>query len=294
MSSGTRGHECFEVFREVEALGQQSAIIDQLQEALVHAFVQEVFGAYSLSPSPSKRLSSPGPRKVNGTLYVEKKLMNLSVTGKRFEDAEGAAFSYRRPEVKDSDIPVDSEDEAMPGRFRIADITGYMPPWEAWCHEHGGFYQDFYQVHWKDEKGTPWGALNFSKVENGAVETGSTWEPDDCIPPSLDGMRLREKAKWLKRKRDQEQKAEKDKELAEVTVKGQSKRPRIETSSMTLDGGSPVEAERKPEAPPPKMSRYRRNGSPLIQDMPCPKIATEAHVGMIGSDHSGYYSEHEL
>ena len=83
MSSGTRGHECFEVFREVEALGQQSAIIDQLQEALVHAFVQEVFGAYSLSPSPSKRLSSPGPRKVNGTLYVEKKLMNLSVTGLR-------------------------------------------------------------------------------------------------------------------------------------------------------------------------------------------------------------------
>ncbi|CAE7815389.1 unnamed protein product [Symbiodinium necroappetens] len=202
--------------------------------------------------------------KVNGALYVEKKLMNLSVTGKRFEDAEGATFSYRRPEVKDTEILAESEDEVMPGRFRIADITGYMPPWEAWCHEHGGFYQDFYQVRWKDENGTAWGAVNFSKVENGAAEAGSTWEPDDCIPPSLDGMRLREKARWLKRKRDQEQKAEKDKELAESAVK--SKRPRVEGSSMTLDGGSPVEVE-KPEAPPPKMSRYRRNGTPLIQDM---------------------------
>ena len=181
-----------------------------------------------------------------GSLYVEKKLLNTSVTGKRL-DAEGPDFTHRRPDVKDMDIPAESEDEAAPGRFSIADITGYMPPWEAWCHEHAGFYQDFYQVQWKSDKGTAWARMNLSKVENGAIEAGSTWEPDDCIPPSLDGMRLREKTKWFKRKRDQEQK---EKELAEAM---KSKRPRNESSS------------RLPE--PPKMGRYRRNGNPLMKDM---------------------------
>ena len=116
-----------------------------------------------------------------------------------------------------------------------------MPPWEAWCHEHAGFYQDFYRVHWQDDKGTAWAGMNLSKVENGAAEAGSTWEPDDCIPASLDGMRLREKTRWLKRKHEQEQKekAEKDKE----------------------------EAERRPEPPPAKMARYKRNGDPLLRDM---------------------------
>ena len=41
-------------------------------------------------------------RKVSGILYLEKKLLNLSVTGRRFEDAEGAAFVHRRPGVKDA------------------------------------------------------------------------------------------------------------------------------------------------------------------------------------------------
>ena len=179
--------------------------------------------------------------KVSGILYLEKKLLNVSVTGSRFVDDAGAAFVHRRSGVKDTDVPEDWDEDAMPGRFRIADITGYMPPWEAWCHEHAGFYQDFYRVLWKDDKGTAWAGMNLSKVENGA-EAGSTWEPDDCIPASLDGMRLREKTRWLKRKHDQEQKekAEKDKEEAA--------------------------AERRPE-PPAKMGRYRRNGDPLSRDM---------------------------
>ncbi|CAE7609221.1 Abcb10 [Symbiodinium sp. CCMP2456] len=183
-----------------------------------------------------------------GSLYVERKLLNISVTGKRL-DAEGPNFTHRRPEVKDVELPAEGEDEAVPGRFSIVDITGYMPPWEAWCHEHAGFYQDFYQVQWKSDKGTAWAGMNFSKVENGAVEAGSTWEPDDCIPPSLDGMRLREKTRWFKRKRVQEQKAEK--ELAEAT---KSKRPRNESSS------------RLPE-PPANLGRYRRNGSALMKDL---------------------------
>ncbi|CAE6914752.1 unnamed protein product [Symbiodinium sp. CCMP2592] len=180
-------------------------------------------------------------RKVSGILYLEKKLLNLSVTGKRFEDAEGISFVHRRPGVKDADIPEDKDEDPTPDGFRIADITGYMPPWEAWCHEHAGFYQDFYRVHWQDDKGTAWAGMNLSKVENGAAEAGSTWEPDDCIPASLDGMRLREKTRWLKRKHEQEQKekAEKDKE----------------------------EAERRPEPPPAKMARYKRDGSPLLRDM---------------------------
>ena len=31
---------------------------------------------------------------------------------------------------------------------------------------------------------------------------GTTWEPDECLPPHLDDIRLREKRAWIKRRKD--------------------------------------------------------------------------------------------
>ena len=31
---------------------------------------------------------------------------------------------------------------------------------------------------------------------------GTTWEPDECLPPHFDDIRLREKRAWIKRKKD--------------------------------------------------------------------------------------------
>ncbi|CAE7367088.1 unnamed protein product, partial [Symbiodinium natans] len=200
-------------------------------------------------------------KKLHGTLYVEKKLMSTCVTGKGFLDADDKSHDYRRTNVKETDNVSDGEEVAPPNGFwQISDITGYMPPWEAFCHERGGFYQDFYQVQWKK----PLNKADHAKVENRGDEPGSTWEPDDCIPPCLDGLRLREKGKWLKRKREQEQKESNGDSQGAAAAK--SKRPRNEGSPKLLDGGSPPEVE-KPPPPPPKMGRYRRNGTPLIQDM---------------------------
>jgi hypothetical protein len=33
---------------------------------------------------------------------------------------------------------------------------------------------------------------------------GATWEPDECLPPQLDRIRLREKKSWIERRKDAE------------------------------------------------------------------------------------------
>merc|ERR1712060_178572 len=85
--------------------------------------------------------------------------------------------------------------------FKIRDITGYLPPWEAFCNEKCGFYQDFYQVRWE----YPFSEVDYSRVENGCMATvGATWEPDECLPAHLDPLRLAAKRAWIKTQREKE------------------------------------------------------------------------------------------
>mmetsp|Transcript_45421 Transcript_45421/g.106137 ORF Transcript_45421/g.106137 Transcript_45421/m.106137 type:complete len:638 (+) Transcript_45421:58-1971(+) len=194
-----------------------------------------------------------------GALYVERKLLNIAITGKGAKDADGKDRPYRRERLKPDDSMFSgAEEENVKDTWGFADVVGYMPPWEAFCDERCGIYQEFYQVRWDH----PYTEVDYSRVENGGG-IGTTWEPDEMLPPTMDVLRVREKNKWLKKKREQEQK---EKETAEQTVKaGGGKRPLNESSPKLPEGGSPAEAE--PQRPPPKKGRYRRNGAPLVQDM---------------------------
>jgi len=177
-------------------------------------------------------------RRLNAAMYVEKRLYNTAFTGPNFIDDEGKEHEFRR-EYKGNN-PVPTEGEEKDGYFKVMDIVGYLPPWEAFVHEKCGFYQDFYCVRWLEHKDT-----DFSKTENGATELGCTWEPDECIPSQLDPMRLAAKQAWVTARR------EKDAQLRKR--KSQSATP----------------------TPPPRLikkARKRRDGAPLEKDLLNPEL----------------------
>ncbi|CAJ1396654.1 unnamed protein product [Effrenium voratum] len=185
---------------------------------------------------------------IPGALYVERKLTLQAVTGAKY-DLDDHQYNFRREKVnQDEPIPEATDEELAPGFWKIHDITGYMPPWEAFCHQKCGLYQDFYQVRWD----RPFLEADYSRVENGCVGVpGATWEPDECLPPHLDALRVREKKLWAKKRKEQE--------LLEVANKA-AKRSRSDAS--LVDSSSP-----QADKPPPKMARYRRDGKLLIPDM---------------------------
>eukprot|EP00746_Dinoflagellata_sp_MGD_P074976 gnl/MRDRNA2_/MRDRNA2_30213_c0_seq2.p1 gnl/MRDRNA2_/MRDRNA2_30213_c0~~gnl/MRDRNA2_/MRDRNA2_30213_c0_seq2.p1 ORF type:complete len:676 (+),score=135.19 gnl/MRDRNA2_/MRDRNA2_30213_c0_seq2:167-2194(+) len=143
---------------------------------------------------------------LSSALYIEKKLMNVAVTGPNYEDSEGKEWNHRRKEVKESEHVLEEGQDGN-GFFKVLQIDGYLPPWEAFCHPKCGLYQDFYRVRW----GAPYSEVDYSGTESGCQGVlGATWEPDECLPPYLDSMRLGAKKKWLTRQQDLEQ-AEKQK-----------------------------------------------------------------------------------
>lgn len=188
--------------------------------------------------------------RLNGTLYTEKRLLNNAVTGMRFVDNDEREWAYRRENIKADDQTTLMDGEDGGNFFRIRDITGYLPPWEAFHNEKCGFYQDFYQVRWE----YPFSEVDYSSVENGCASvTGATWEPDECLPAHLDPLRLAAKRQWIKRKREQElkqQQADKN------------------TSSASPPAAT-VKKEKTDEVPPPpvKMARVRRDGAALERDL---------------------------
>merc|ERR1740117_1411778 len=107
----------------------------------------------------------------------------------------------------------------MEGYFKIGTICQYMPPWEAFCHPKCGYYQDFYQVRWSH----PYSEVDYAQCENGCVDVlGSTWEPDECLPPCLDPLRIQAKRSWHAQQLEREGKKKREFETTgQVKVKRQ-------------------------------------------------------------------------
>eukprot|EP00913_Durusdinium_trenchii_P016509 g15516.t1 len=101
--------------------------------------------------------------------YVEQRLLNEAVTGSKFIDLQGVQHNFRRRGLleKEKEIP----------EFLLN--------------------ADFYLVLWD----TPYERVDYAKEPNGCGLPGATWEPDECLPPHLDELRLREKRSWIQRKR---------------------------------------------------------------------------------------------
>lgn len=187
---------------------------------------------------------------VNGQLWVDRKLMHTAVTGLNFKHHEsGKEYSFRR-----ENIQLDSKLKLEPGEdkddmYRIKEVGTYVPPWEAFCDEKMGFYQDFYLIHWQ----FPFSEVEYSQVENGGVsQNGTTWEPDECLPSFLDNNRIKAKTAWVKAQKEQE----------------------LEQRRATPP--QPVEIKRKHEVaeeqngeprPPAKRARLKRDGSALDRDL---------------------------
>ena len=165
--------------------------------------------------------------------YVEQRLLTEAVTGAKFIDQKGTEHNFRRRGLEKAEVKNSGE---LLGFWKIKNITGYMPPWEAF-HVFG-VYQDFYLVHWA----YPFSEVDYSTVENGCGIPGATWEPDECLPPHLDGFRKREKRSWIERKRLEEEREAK-------TGRDSARNKRSRSDSV------------------PQMAKFRKDGKPLIPDV---------------------------
>lgn len=209
---------------------------------------------------------------LSGALYTERRLVTTAVTGSRFIDADNREFAYRRENIKSDDKASIAEGQDSGSFFRIREIIGYLPPWEAFCHEKCGFYQDFYQVRWEH----PFSEVDYSRVENGCTTTGATWEPDECLPCHLDSWRVTAKRNWVKKRRDQEQKQAEEKMRvqsrgankrgAEPSPTDGLKRQRSE-NDVAIKKEEMKEEDKEEKKVPVKMARLRRDGKPLEADV---------------------------
>mmetsp|Transcript_16192 Transcript_16192/g.48089 ORF Transcript_16192/g.48089 Transcript_16192/m.48089 type:complete len:641 (-) Transcript_16192:72-1994(-) len=210
--------------------------------------------------------------RLNGTLYAEKRLINIAVTGARFSDGE-REWQYRREKLRSDDIASLADGEDAGGYFGVKEVIDYLPPWEAFLKEKCGFYQEFYQVQWSH----PFSVVDYSSVENGSG-TGATWEPDECLPADLDALRLQAKKTWIRRRREAEKEA--------------AKRPQGSPSpgnapSASPSGGSvkrpnvvtPTQATRSTPPPPAKVARLRRDGEALDRDMMHSRVGHDFEPG---------------
>ena len=147
-------------------------------------------------------------RKISAALYTEKRLKTTAVTSGHYTDSSGKVSAYRRENLKAEDTSIPAEGDAQgPEFFKMREVLEYLPPWEAFCHIKCGFYQDFYQIQWE----YPFSLISYSNAENGCEGMkGVTWEPDECMPDSLDSFRVSAKQAWINKRRALEQKAEAD------------------------------------------------------------------------------------
>jgi len=197
---------------------------------------------------------------LSSALYTEKRLITTAVTGTRFVDADDKEWTYRRENLRGDDkLSLGlGEGEEGGGFFKIRDIIGYLPPWEAFCSEKCGFYQDFYQVRWD----FPHSEVDYSRVENGSAATvGATWEPDECIPAHLDPLRVAAKRAWIKKRREREQRIVDEKTRAQAAPKRRAEPEATPASAKR----PPPEAQKAPEVV--KKARFRRDGAPLERDL---------------------------
>eukprot|EP00929_Paragymnodinium_shiwhaense_P091645 TRINITY_DN5154_c0_g1_i1.p1 TRINITY_DN5154_c0_g1~~TRINITY_DN5154_c0_g1_i1.p1 ORF type:complete len:605 (-),score=155.24 TRINITY_DN5154_c0_g1_i1:181-1995(-) len=177
-------------------------------------------------------------KNLSSCMYVERKLFNSSITGLRFIDPkEDKEWAYRRDNIKGEDKSGLVEGEEANGYYKIKEVTGYLPPWEAFLHEKCGFYQDFYQVRWAH----PFSDTDYSQIENGCEDApGATWEPDECLPACLDPLRLAAKKAWLARQKESEQvrqqAASAAKRAAPEPAPEMQPKPKVAKATLRRDG----------------------------------------------------------
>eukprot|EP00434_Breviolum_minutum_P001562 symbB.v1.2.001379.t1/scaffold67.1/size356791/5 len=180
--------------------------------------------------------------------YVQERLLNEVVTGAKYKDMKRITHSFRRRGLLAEDRETRPANPAtldeMMGFWKIDKIAGYMPPWEAFLEF--GIYQDFYLVYWQH----PFQHVDYCSTENGSCILGTTWEPDECLPPHLDDIRLREKRAWIKRRKD----AGAQVALEVQKGHGSKKRPRLDCHSTI------------------PIAKHRRDGRPLERDLFCWRV----------------------
>jgi len=160
-------------------------------------------------------------------------------------------WHYRRENLKGDDRSGLVEGEATDIYFRVKEILAYLPPWESFCHEKCGFYQDFYLVKWDE----PFSEVDYSKSPNGcATHVGATWEPDECLPAHLDPLRIEAKRKWIEGHKEEGN-----------PKKSENKRP---APSSEEDGKKQrLDATEVESKAPVQKKKLKRDGLPLDQDM---------------------------
>lgn len=167
-------------------------VLDAMEQANC---TEEWFQELSPCLEQERRKSKNGH--LSSCQYVEKRLVQLAITGPRFVTDKGTTFSHRRPNVPGEEPP---EGETRDGWFAVERLVQYLPPWEAFLHPRCGFYQDHYLVQWAP----PFDEVDYSSTETGDEMRGVTWEPDECLPENLDCLRMKTKKEWTERQRDLE------------------------------------------------------------------------------------------
>jgi len=130
---------------------------------------------------------------ISAAAYVKRSLLDVAVTAPKFRSDDGKYWDHRRGPMVDNSPALDEGKDAD-GYWRVREVTQYLPPWVAFCHDRCGIYQDSYLLRW---------APPYSEVDYGATETGwdeapgATWEPDECLPTHLDSLRIAAKKRWI-------------------------------------------------------------------------------------------------
>mmetsp|Transcript_78616 Transcript_78616/g.254123 ORF Transcript_78616/g.254123 Transcript_78616/m.254123 type:complete len:548 (+) Transcript_78616:105-1748(+) len=223
----------------------------------------------------NKALAKWNTERLSGTGFVESMLLRTAVTGQKVTDFDGKEHSYRRPIQEHERLDV-VEGENDGSFFRMKDIIGYIPPWEAFHDARCGFYQDFYLVRWEHSSSQ----VDCAATENGsAEEPGASWEPDECVPACLDALRLEAKTNWVKACRAREAQAKATRLTPTMSPLGMAVRrtPTMSPLGMASRGTPPpaavavrIKRERPldvPAPPPAKLARRRRDDLPLERDV---------------------------
>mmetsp|Transcript_78617 Transcript_78617/g.254130 ORF Transcript_78617/g.254130 Transcript_78617/m.254130 type:complete len:686 (+) Transcript_78617:105-2162(+) len=228
----------------------------------------------------NKALGKWNTRRLSGTGYVDSMLLRSAVTGQKVTDIDGNEHSYRR-HIKEHERLDLVKGENEGSFFRMKDIIGYIPPWEAFHDARCGFYQDFYLVRWEHSSSQ----VDCAATENGsAEEPGASWEPDECVPACLDALRLAAKTNWVKACRAREAQVKAVRRTPTVSPIGMAalgmavrRTPTMSPLGMSSRGTPPpaaaavrIKRERPldvPAPPPAKLARKRRDDLPLERDV---------------------------
>lgn len=171
---------------------------------------------------PNQRLSA--------ATYVKRNLLDVAVTGPPTTTTAG----HRRNLIIDKALHLEDGVEGG-GFWKVLEVAEYLPPWLAFTHPNCGIYQDFYLIRWAP----PHNNVDFSTTESGYEDAvGATWEPDECLPIQLDGLRQAAKRKWVIKRQTLEAnqlQLSQSKRLAQAPIGGPAKVAKTEVERSSAD-----------------------------------------------------------